>query len=163
MRANGAINRNNLTTVAEVTTSLWLDITAPPGGRPPTDSIEEFLELTADTVPQSAEPEPAEPVVPVAPAETPAQATAPSSPPVVASGDDGVANFQARSNPGACGFNPSYPATCPYVTAVGANAPSFLARRCARLRSVICCVRLSSLRARRSRLIFLSCSVLTCR
>eukprot|EP00466_Bigelowiella_natans_P005681 jgi/Bigna1/40855/e_gw1.46.4.1 len=39
----------------------------------------------------------------------------------VSSGDDGVANFQARSDPSACGFNPSFPATCPYVTAVGAT------------------------------------------
>jgi len=39
----------------------------------------------------------------------------------IASGDDGVANFNARSDPSACGFNPSYPATCPYVTAVGAT------------------------------------------
>jgi len=40
---------------------------------------------------------------------------------VVASGDDGVANFDARSDPTQCGFTPSYPATCPYVTAVGAT------------------------------------------
>jgi tripeptidyl-peptidase-1 len=40
---------------------------------------------------------------------------------LIASGDDGVANFNARSNPSACGFNPSYPATVPYVTAVGAT------------------------------------------
>jgi len=38
-----------------------------------------------------------------------------------ASGDDGVANFQARNNPGACGFTPSFPATSPYATAVGAT------------------------------------------
>jgi len=38
---------------------------------------------------------------------------------VVASGDDGVANFQARDDPTQCGFTSSYPATCPYVTAVG--------------------------------------------
>jgi len=40
---------------------------------------------------------------------------------VIASGDDGVANFIARGNASACGFNPSYPATAPYVTAVGAT------------------------------------------
>jgi tripeptidyl-peptidase-1 len=40
---------------------------------------------------------------------------------IVASGDDGVANFIARGNASACGFNPSYPATAPYVTAVGAT------------------------------------------
>uniref|UniRef100_A0A7S1CNE9 subtilisin n=1 Tax=Bicosoecida sp. CB-2014 TaxID=1486930 RepID=A0A7S1CNE9_9STRA len=39
----------------------------------------------------------------------------------VASGDDGVAGAAARGNPGACGFNPSYPATAPHVTAVGAT------------------------------------------
>jgi tripeptidyl-peptidase-1 len=39
----------------------------------------------------------------------------------VASGDDGVANFEARSNPSACGFTPSFPATSPYITAVGAT------------------------------------------
>ncbi len=40
---------------------------------------------------------------------------------MVSSGDDGVANFEARGNATACGFNPSFPATCPYVTAVGAT------------------------------------------
>lgn len=40
---------------------------------------------------------------------------------MVASGDDGVANFIARNNASACGFNPSYPASAPYVTAVGAT------------------------------------------
>lgn len=39
----------------------------------------------------------------------------------VSSGDDGVANFQARSNPRKCGYNPSFPASSPYVTAVGAT------------------------------------------
>jgi tripeptidyl-peptidase-1 len=39
----------------------------------------------------------------------------------VSSGDDGVANFQARSNPKKCGYNPSFPASSPYVTAVGAT------------------------------------------
>jgi len=40
---------------------------------------------------------------------------------VVATGDDGVANFQARSSKSSCGYNPSYPASSPYVTAVGAT------------------------------------------
>jgi len=40
---------------------------------------------------------------------------------MAASGDDGVANFQARNNPGKCGFTPSYPATAPFITAVGAT------------------------------------------
>jgi len=40
---------------------------------------------------------------------------------VVSSGDDGVANFGARSDKSQCGFHPSYPATCPYVVAVGAT------------------------------------------
>jgi len=40
---------------------------------------------------------------------------------VVASGDDGVANYGARNNASACGFTPSYPATSPYVLAVGAT------------------------------------------
>lgn len=40
---------------------------------------------------------------------------------LVASGDDGVAGSAARGNQGACGFNPSYPATAPHVTAVGAT------------------------------------------
>jgi tripeptidyl-peptidase-1 len=40
---------------------------------------------------------------------------------IVASGDDGVANFIARNNASACGFSPSFPATSPYVTAVGAT------------------------------------------
>lgn len=40
---------------------------------------------------------------------------------MVASGDDGVAGEGARGNPSGCGFNPSYPATPPHVTAVGAT------------------------------------------
>ena len=45
---------------------------------------------------------------------------------VVASGDDGVANFEARNNASACGFHPSFPTTSPYVTGVGATqGPEF--------------------------------------
>jgi len=40
---------------------------------------------------------------------------------VVSSGDDGVANFEARSNKGACGFTPSFPATATNIVAVGAT------------------------------------------
>ena len=40
---------------------------------------------------------------------------------LVASGDDGVAGSNARGNKAGCGFNPSYPASCPHVTAVGAT------------------------------------------
>lgn len=40
---------------------------------------------------------------------------------VVASGDDGVAGADARGNPSACGFSPSYPATAPHVVSVGAT------------------------------------------
>lgn len=40
---------------------------------------------------------------------------------IIASGDDGVANFPARTDPNQCGFFPSYPASSPYVTAVGAT------------------------------------------
>jgi tripeptidyl-peptidase-1 len=39
----------------------------------------------------------------------------------VSSGDDGVANFQARGKASNCGYNPSFPASSPYVTAVGAT------------------------------------------
>jgi len=39
----------------------------------------------------------------------------------IASGDDGVANVNARGNKNGCGFAPSYPASCPYITAVGAT------------------------------------------
>jgi len=39
----------------------------------------------------------------------------------VASGDDGVAGPEARKDASKCGFKPSYPATVPYVTAVGAT------------------------------------------
>ena len=39
----------------------------------------------------------------------------------VASGDDGVAGSSARGDKSQCGFNPSYPATAPHVTAVGAT------------------------------------------
>jgi len=45
---------------------------------------------------------------------------------MVSSGDDGVANFEARNDPSQCGFSPSFPATSPYVTAVGATqGPDF--------------------------------------
>lgn len=40
---------------------------------------------------------------------------------LVSSGDDGVANFQARHSPSTCGYTPSFPASSPYVTAVGAT------------------------------------------
>jgi tripeptidyl-peptidase-1 len=40
---------------------------------------------------------------------------------MVASGDDGVANYGARTFKRNCGFNPSFPATSPYVTTVGAT------------------------------------------
>ncbi len=40
---------------------------------------------------------------------------------MVSSGDDGVANFEARDDSSYCGFNPSFPATSPYVVAVGAT------------------------------------------
>ncbi len=36
-----------------------------------------------------------------------------------ASGDDGVAGFKARNNPIMCGYWPQFPASSPYVTAVG--------------------------------------------
>ena len=38
---------------------------------------------------------------------------------LAASGDDGVANFLARDTPGLCGYDPSFPASSPYVLAVG--------------------------------------------
>ena len=40
---------------------------------------------------------------------------------IIASGDDGVANFIARNDPSKCGISPSFPATSPYVTTVGAT------------------------------------------
>merc|ERR1712195_346641 len=43
---------------------------------------------------------------------------------MAATGDDGVAGQEARPNlqgKSACGYNPSYPASSPYVTAVGAT------------------------------------------
>jgi len=39
----------------------------------------------------------------------------------VASGDDGVAGYEARDDPSQCGFKPEYPASVPYVTTVGAT------------------------------------------
>jgi tripeptidyl-peptidase-1 len=39
----------------------------------------------------------------------------------VSSGDDGVAGYIARTDPTQCGYNPEYPASCPYVLAVGAT------------------------------------------
>jgi tripeptidyl-peptidase-1 len=38
---------------------------------------------------------------------------------VASSGDDGVANFQARSAARKCGYTPSFPASSPYVFAIG--------------------------------------------
>jgi len=40
---------------------------------------------------------------------------------LISSGDDGVSNFGARTNPKKCGYNPSFPASSPYVTAIGAT------------------------------------------
>lgn len=40
---------------------------------------------------------------------------------MVASGDDGVGNFGAANDATQCGYFPSFPATSPYVTAVGAT------------------------------------------
>jgi len=40
---------------------------------------------------------------------------------VVSAGDDGVSNFGARQSASSCGYNPSFPASSPYVTAVGAT------------------------------------------
>lgn len=40
---------------------------------------------------------------------------------VVASGDDGVANFGARNKASSCAYVPSFPALSPYVLAVGAT------------------------------------------
>jgi len=40
---------------------------------------------------------------------------------IISSGDDGVANFLARNDPSSCGFSPSFPATSPSVTALGAT------------------------------------------
>ena len=39
----------------------------------------------------------------------------------VASGDDGVAGYEARGDKSKCGFFPEYPANVPYVTTVGAT------------------------------------------
>jgi tripeptidyl-peptidase-1 len=39
----------------------------------------------------------------------------------VASGDDGVAGYEARNDKSKCGFKPEYPANVPYVTTVGAT------------------------------------------
>jgi len=45
---------------------------------------------------------------------------------VVSSGDDGVANFEARSDPSKCGFHPAFPSTSPSVLSVGATqGPEF--------------------------------------
>jgi subtilase family serine protease len=38
---------------------------------------------------------------------------------LASSGDDGAVSTSAAGNPLACGYNPSFPATSPYVTAVG--------------------------------------------
>jgi tripeptidyl-peptidase I len=43
---------------------------------------------------------------------------------IVASGDDGVSSPYARSNPTQCGYVPSWPASCPYITSVGATQVS---------------------------------------
>jgi len=39
----------------------------------------------------------------------------------VASGDDGVAGYEAREDPSQCGFKPEYPANVPFLTTVGAT------------------------------------------
>lgn len=40
---------------------------------------------------------------------------------LVAAGDDGVSSPQARGNPRRCGYMPTFPGSCPYVTAVGST------------------------------------------
>jgi tripeptidyl-peptidase-1 len=40
---------------------------------------------------------------------------------MISSGDDGAAGSGARGNSANCGFNPSWPATSPYILAVGAT------------------------------------------
>jgi len=40
---------------------------------------------------------------------------------IVSSGDDGVGNYRVRSGTQNCGFNPSFPASAPYVTTIGAT------------------------------------------
>jgi len=40
---------------------------------------------------------------------------------VVSSGDDGVANVKTRQSSGLCGYTPQWPASCPFVTTVGAT------------------------------------------
>jgi len=40
---------------------------------------------------------------------------------IISSGDDGVANYNARGDASQCGYNPSFPATSPFATAVGAT------------------------------------------
>lgn len=40
---------------------------------------------------------------------------------IVASGDDGALSSKASGNPSKCSYAPSFPATSPYVTAVGAT------------------------------------------
>jgi tripeptidyl-peptidase-1 len=42
----------------------------------------------------------------------------------VSSGDDGALSTSARKNPLACGYHPSFPASSPYVTALGATMVS---------------------------------------
>jgi hypothetical protein len=44
---------------------------------------------------------------------------------VAASGDDGVAGAPARTDPFRCGYYPMFPASSPYVTAVGATMVSY--------------------------------------
>ena len=43
---------------------------------------------------------------------------------LVASGDDGVASYNSRLDTANCGYSPSFPASCAYVTAVGATQVS---------------------------------------
>ena len=40
---------------------------------------------------------------------------------VVSSGDDGANSPEARNKPASCGYMPGFPASCPFVTAVGAT------------------------------------------
>jgi tripeptidyl-peptidase I len=40
---------------------------------------------------------------------------------LVAAGDDGVSSPQARGNPRRCGYMPTFPGSCPYVTAIGST------------------------------------------
>lgn len=86
---------------------------------------------------------------------------------LAAAGDDGVSGYFVKKGTKSCGYYPMFPATCPYVTAIGGTTVRFFFFFC-RSSVFVCifvcvfvCVRICVACANVSRAV--SCAVLSCR